>query len=85
MPQQQDIQDHEPPIIVEQFTKAQYVGEIIQGFAIVAGLGLLWLLEIIRDGCFALLDRINRRPRPHKGRPFPPGPQRKHATLKARQ
>ncbi|MGH8011145.1 MAG: hypothetical protein ACREQ4_01435 [Candidatus Binataceae bacterium] len=85
MAQPQEMQNDEQPLIVEQFTRAQYVWEIIQGILIVAGLGLLWLLEIIRDGCFALADRINWPIRPRKGRPFPPGPQRTRATLKARQ
>jgi hypothetical protein len=82
MGQQESVQ-HQEPFVVERFTPAQYVYEVLKGLAIVLGLGLLWLLEIIRDGCFAMLDRMNWRPRPRKGRPFPPGPQRKHPTVEA--
>ncbi|MGH7932939.1 MAG: hypothetical protein ACREQN_07185 [Candidatus Binataceae bacterium] len=83
MPDQEQIQKVEQPVQAEQFTTGQFVAEVLQGAGVMAGLGLLWALEVLRDACFHLLDRLNVRPRARRGRPFPPGHPRKHQPVEA--
>lgn len=56
--------------------------EILKGIGIALGLGLLWMLEAVRDGFFRLLDRLNLRPRTRRASAFPPGRARRHPTVK---
>jgi hypothetical protein len=52
--------------------------EIAGGIGRAMGLTLLWVLEIVRDKFFRLLDRFNVRPRKKRASAFPPGRPRKH-------
>jgi hypothetical protein len=55
----------------------ELVKEVAGGVGRALGLTLLWGLEIIRDGYFRLLDRLNVRPRHKRASAFPPGQPRK--------
>lgn len=83
MPNQDQSQRSEQPHQPEQFTTAQFIWEIVEGTGVMAGLGLLWGLEALRDSYFHLLDRFNIRPRARPGRPFPPGQSRKRQPVEA--
>jgi hypothetical protein len=55
----------------------ELVKEVVGGVGRALGLTLLWGLEIVRDGYFRLLDRLNVRPRHKRASAFPPGQPRK--------
>ncbi|HKV55337.1 MAG TPA: hypothetical protein VJN94_11935 [Candidatus Binataceae bacterium] len=61
----------------------ELVTEVIHGAAIALGLSLLWVLELVRNAVFRLLDRANIRARIRRASPFPPGQPRKRAPLDA--
>jgi hypothetical protein len=64
--------------------RLKFVSELCQGIGIASGLGLLWIMETVRDGVFGLLDRVNLKPRPRRASAFPPGRPRRSATRQAR-
>ena len=68
---------------IERLRPAEIAAEIVHGVGIALGLGLLWIMEAIRDRAFRLLDRINARPRTRPASAFPPGQPRKHAPRRA--
>lgn len=70
------------PLELEQLGARSTALEILKGIGIALGLGLLWMLEAVRDGFFRLLDRVNLRPRSRRASAFPPGRPRRHATVK---
>jgi hypothetical protein len=79
----QEIQEPKHfPVNTEQFTWGQFCSELIQGVGKVAGLGLLWSLEAIRNVWFRTLDRLNIKARPPRQvSAFPPGsPRRRKAA-----
>jgi hypothetical protein len=49
------------------------VKEIVAGTGRAAGMTLLWVLEIVRDSYFRMLDRLKVRPRHKRASAFPPG------------
>jgi hypothetical protein len=59
--------------------------EALNGLGIAFGMGMLWLMEVVRNNFFRLLDRLNFKPRPRRASPFPPGRPRRHAVKQARQ
>jgi hypothetical protein len=67
----------------ERLTPIQVFGEILQGIAIAFGLALLWMMELVRDGTFRLLDALNRKPRERGASAFPPGRPRRHRVKQA--
>ena len=70
------------PINDEQLTWGDFTSELIQGIGKMAGLGLLWSLEAVRNVWFKMLDRLNIKARPPRQvSAFPPGsPRRRKAT-----
>lgn len=55
-----------------------FIFEVLQGIAMLLGLGLLSMLESVRDVFFRLLDRLNLKPRPRaRASAFPPGSPRR--------
>jgi hypothetical protein len=67
--------------------EAEYLGvrgyfiELLHGVGVMAGLGLLWSLESVRNVFFNVLDRLNVKARPHrKVSAFPPGSPRRRKT-----
>lgn len=87
MPMTDQVQEHpgELEVEVEQFTKLQFISEVLQGMGIALGLSFLWVLEIGRNAIFRMLDRLNIRARPRRGTAFPPGPARRHTTVDAQR
>lgn len=58
--------------------RGEFVVELLEGIAIAAGLCLLWVMEVVRDSYFHLLDRLNLKPRKlTRASAFPPGKPRR--------
>ncbi|MGH7865365.1 MAG: hypothetical protein ACREQB_10265 [Candidatus Binataceae bacterium] len=76
MSQSADHPQLAPPHL-ERLTARGHLKEIMWGVGASLGLGLLWVLEIARDAYFAVLDRINVKPRRRRASAFPPGRPRK--------
>jgi hypothetical protein len=59
-----------------------YFFELFHGIGVMAGLGLLWSLEVGRNAFFRVLDRLNIKARPKRRvSAFPPGsPRRRKAA-----
>ena len=76
------VQDpaEKPDIHVEpkQFTTGQFLSQMLQGIGIALGLGLLGVMENVRNVYFRLLDRLNVKPHRHRRvSAFPPGKQQR--------
>ncbi len=71
----EQLQVSESPEVVR-LKPFEIVTEILHGLGITVGLGLLWMMEAVRDHVFRLLDRINVRPRTRPASAFPPGQPR---------
>jgi hypothetical protein len=68
------LQVEDTQVDVERLSRAGFVFQAIYGVGIAAGLGLLWVMEAIRNSYFHLLDRLNVKPRRHRrASAFPPG------------
>ncbi len=67
----------------EPMRRMQFVSEMMQGVAIALGLGLLWMMEAVRDVWFAVLDRVNLKSPTRRASAFPPGRPRR-AVKRAR-
>ena len=67
----------------EPMRRMQFVSEMMQGVAIAFGLGLLWMMETVRDAWFGVLDRVNLKSRKRRASAFPPGRPRR-AVKRAR-
>lgn len=70
---------------IEQLRRLTFVKEVIQAVGRALGLVLLWILEIVRDSYFRLLDHFNVRPRRRRASAFPPGKPKKRYRAPARQ
>ena len=68
---------------VERLKPIEVAAEILHGVGIALGLGLLWIMEAVRDRVFRLLDRANARPRIRPASAYPPGQPRKHPPRRA--
>jgi len=79
----EQIQKPEEPLEIEQLGRVAV--EVLHGIGITLGLWLLWMLEVVRDAFFHLLDRVNLRPRIRRASAFPPGRPRRHRTVEARR
>ena len=62
---------------VTPLSRGELVKEVAGGVGRALGLTLFWGLEIIRDGYFRVLDRLNVKPRHKRASAFPPGQPRK--------
>jgi hypothetical protein len=74
----------ESPPEPERLSRIEVFFEILSGIGIALGLSLLWLLEVIRDATFRILDHANIRPRVRRASAFPPGQPRRHSPRRAR-
>lgn len=68
---------------IERLKPREVVIDILHGLGIALGLSLLWMMEVVRDRVFRVLDRANVRPRIRRASAFPPGQPRKHPTRRA--
>lgn len=73
----------EGPLVVEQLSTSGFLLYILHGIGVTLGLCLLWSLEVVRNGCFRLLDRMNLKARVRKASAFPPGQPRKRPITEA--
>ncbi len=70
---------------IKRLTGASLVKEVLHGIGLVLGLALLWMLEMVRNGFFRLLDRFGvKARRRRKGSAFPPGPLPRRGTVRSR-
>jgi hypothetical protein len=70
------------PLEAEQLGVGGFLRELIHGIGEMAGLGLLWTLEAVRNVWFKTLDRLNIKARPSRRvSAFPPGSPRRHKTV----
>jgi hypothetical protein len=58
---------------IERLKFISHLIEVFHGLGIAFGLSLLWIMEIVRDRVFRILDRANARPRTRPASAFPPG------------
>lgn len=71
-------QQKQLPPQAEALGTLRFLSEVIQGLGLIVGMGLLWLLESVRNVFFRLLDRLNFKPRPRtRVSAFPPGSPRR--------
>ncbi len=76
--------DQETDFTPDPMRKLQFVNEMFQGISIAVGLALLWVMETVRNGFFALLDRMNFKARTRRASAFPPGRPRRQRIRQAR-
>ena len=67
----------------ERLTRLQFFSEMLQGLLIALGLGVLWIMESVRDVVFDQLDRFNRKARERRASAFPPGRPRRRVVKQA--
>ncbi|HKN01627.1 MAG TPA: hypothetical protein VJX23_14010 [Candidatus Binataceae bacterium] len=73
-----------PRVEIEQLTKVHYFLELTHGIGLTLGMLILWSLEVVRNGYFHLLDRMNLKPRRNmRASAFPPGRPKKRKQLRA--
>ena len=54
--------------------KGEFFAQILHGIGIAAGMGLLWIMETVRNAYFRMLDRFNIKSRKRtNASAFPPG------------
>ncbi|HLX37621.1 MAG TPA: hypothetical protein VKR29_07465 [Candidatus Binataceae bacterium] len=76
-PEQQQL-----PPEAEQLGVGGFFKELVHGIGEMAGLGLLWALEAVRNVWFRTLDRLNIKARPsRRASAFPPGRPRRHKAV----
>jgi hypothetical protein len=69
-------------IEIEQLTLSSHIHEVLRGVGVALGLGLLWVLEVVRNAYFHGLDRLNIKPRrKRRSSAFPPGQPRNHHAV----
>ena len=72
------------PVNDEQLTWGGFFSELFQGIGKMAGLGLLWSLEAIRNLWFRTLDGLNIKARPRRRvSAFPPGRPRNKSSIES--
>ncbi|HTW89912.1 MAG TPA: hypothetical protein VMD75_18095 [Candidatus Binataceae bacterium] len=67
----------------DRMTRLQFFSQVMQGLLIALGLGVLWLMETVRNVFFDLLDRFNRKAHGRKASAFPPGRPRRRVVKQA--
>jgi hypothetical protein len=76
---QETSEQKQLPLEMEQLGVKGYLIEVIHGVGVMAGLGLLWSLEAVRNSFFRVLDRLNIKAKPNqRASAFPPGSPRRH-------
>jgi len=82
MQMQETPEQKQLPLDAEQLGVGGFVLELIHGIGEMAGLGLLWSLEAVRNIWFRTLDRLNIKARPpRRVSAFPPGSPRRHKAV----
>jgi len=69
---------------LERLTVGDHFKGVLWGIGATLGLGLLWALEIARDGYFSVLDHMNVKPRRRRASAFPAGRPRKRHRVRRR-
>lgn len=79
---QETSEQKQLPPEAEQLGVRGYFVELLHGVGVMAGLGLLWSLEAVRNVFFSILDSFNIKARPpRRVSAFPPGsPRRRKAA-----
>ena len=80
----EELQFPESPPDRVRLKPVEVVFEIFSGLGIALGLSILWVMEVVRDAAFYLLDRANVQPRTCRASAFPPGQPRKRSPRRAR-
>ena len=71
------------PLEVERLSPIGTFLYVFHGTGVALGMGLLWVLEMVRDGYFRLLDRMNVKARIRPASAFPPGRPRRRPVADA--
>jgi hypothetical protein len=66
----------ETPIKINELRGFEFFLEILRALGALFGMAILWLLEIVRNRFFRLLDRLDFRTRRKRASAFPPGPNK---------
>jgi hypothetical protein len=76
----------QPQVKIDHLTRGGVIKEVLHGMGVTFGLALLWMLEMVRNGYFRMLDRLGVKPRrPRRVSAFPPGQPRKRVAAQARR
>jgi len=78
------MSQEEPEFVPERMPTRVAFLEALNGIGIAAGMGMLWIMEVVRNRYFKLLDRLNFKPRTRRASPFPPGQAKHHPVREAR-
>lgn len=79
---QEELKPSQEPFEIEQLSRREHFTQSANGVGVAVGLAVLWLMEIVRDKFFRLLDRLNVKPRRRRrASAFPPGRPRKHTPV----
>lgn len=66
----------------EPLSRGEYLIQVLNGVGVGVGLAVLWLMEVVRDMVFHMLDRLNLKPRKRsRASAFPPGRPRKRPPM----
>ena len=71
------------PLEVEQLSRGGALLYVFHGIGVTLGMGILWMLEVVRNGYFASLDRMNVKARTRPASAFPPGRPRRRPIADA--
>jgi hypothetical protein len=81
---QEQLTDLQEPLEPERMTRGEHFSQVLYGIGVALGLALLWLMEVVRDAFFHLLDRLNVKARRRtNASAFPPGRPRKRPPAAA--
>jgi len=69
--------------VVRPLSTPGFLFYILHGVGVTLGLCLFWILEVVRNNFFRLLDRMNIKARVRKASAFPPGQPRKRPLTEA--
>jgi hypothetical protein len=76
-PTQDKARISQEPYTPEALTRIGVFFSVLYGIGVSLGLALLWLMEVVRNIYFRILDRFNIKPRRRPASAFPPGQPRK--------
>jgi hypothetical protein len=73
----------ERALVVRPLSTLGFLFYILHGVGVTVGLCLFWILEVVRNNFFRLLDGLNLKARIRRASAFPPGQPRKRPLTEA--
>ncbi|MBF6560453.1 MAG: hypothetical protein IVW56_09200 [Candidatus Binataceae bacterium] len=82
---QADVPVHpaDQPLEIELLSRGGALLYVFHGIGVTLGMGILWMLEVVRNSYFRLLDRTNFKARTRPASAFPPGRPRRRPIADA--